>query len=411
MLDDLYHALDPVIFSIGPFSVRWYGLGYILGIVLGIMLLYRVARRWDVKIPVDSVLTIMIAAILGIILGGRVGYVLFYGLEYYVSHPLEILAFTNGGMSFHGGLLGMVVAAYICARRIRIPMLRLGDLIVIAAPIGIFFVRFANFINGELWGAPTDAPWGVVFDGAGSVPRHPTQLYEAFLEGIVLFVILFVLSRRVPPRRQGFYIGVFLACYGIFRILVEFVREPDAHIGYLFGSGWITMGMVLSAPMVIAGVIFLVYALRKKSDEQERVRADDAMEEVAEEALEEDEGQEEEPAQQEHVYEKEPARQELAAAEPASQEVAEAEPVSQEVAEEEPASQEVDDEAYVLLSPTKQEPEEDEDEDEDYALLSPATQEPATRKEPAQQVLALEILMERESTRRKPPRKDRNNAD
>jgi phosphatidylglycerol:prolipoprotein diacylglycerol transferase len=234
------------------------------------LLVYLVAKRWNANLSVDSLLTLMIASILGVVLGGRLGYVLFYNLEHCLAHPLEILMFTKGGMSFHGGLLGMVIAMIIAVRLIKIPLLRLGDLVVIAAPVGIFFVRIANFINGELWGAPTDLPWGVVFDdkAAGFVARHPTQLYEAFLEGLVLFVILFALARRTPPRKEGFYIGVFMLGYGVFRILVEFVREPDSHIGYLFNSGWITMGMLLSLPMVVAGLIFLMRTPRKASGAQ-----------------------------------------------------------------------------------------------------------------------------------------------
>ncbi|MDR2492806.1 MAG: prolipoprotein diacylglyceryl transferase [Coriobacteriales bacterium] len=260
MLDDLYHLLDPVAFQIGPFAVRWYGIGYIIGILLGLLIVYRTARRWRAPLAPDTLLTLVIAATLGIVIGGRLGYVLFYDLGRYLANPLEIAAFSNGGMSFHGGVLGMVVALVIVARLTRVPLLTIGDLVVVAAPLGIFLVRIANFINGELWGAPTDLPWGVVFDGAGPEPRHPTQLYEALLEGALLFVILQLAARRKPPLPRGSYVGIFMVCYGVFRIAVEFVRLPDAQLGYLLGTGLLTMGMVLSAPLVVAGACFLLYA-------------------------------------------------------------------------------------------------------------------------------------------------------
>ncbi|MCL1891547.1 MAG: prolipoprotein diacylglyceryl transferase [Coriobacteriia bacterium] len=264
MLDEIYHALDPIAFQIGPFAVRWYGIGYILGIALGMLVVYRTAKRWGVKLTIESVLTVTIAAAIGIIFGARIGSILFYNLEYHLAHPLDMFTFANGGMSFHGGLIGMVLAVIIAARLIKLPTLTLGDLIVIGAPIGIFLVRIANFINGELWGAVTDVPWGVVFETGGSLPRHPSQLYEALLEGAVLFAVLFVLSRRKPPFSRGSYLGVFMLLYGVFRIAVEFVRQPDANIGYLLGTNWLTMGMVLSTPMILVGIGFLVYAFRTR---------------------------------------------------------------------------------------------------------------------------------------------------
>jgi len=264
MLDEIYHAIDPIAFQLGPFTVRWYGIGYIVGILIGVIVLYRTAKRWGIKFNTDNLLTVILAATLGIIVGGRVGFILFYNLEYYLANPLQVFALTNGGMSFHGGLLGMIVAVAIAARCIKMPFLSLCDLVAIGAPIGLFLVRFANFINGELWGSPTDLPWGVVFDGAGALPRHPTQLYEALLEGVVLFIVLFVLSRRVPPRPRGFFVGLFMLLYGIFRIAVEFVRLPDTQIGYLLGTDWLTMGMVLSLPMVCLGIIALIFVWRTR---------------------------------------------------------------------------------------------------------------------------------------------------
>ena len=266
MLNDIYQSIDPVLFSLGPFTVRWYGVAYVLGFVCAALVVWRVACRWRVRVDADSLLTIMFCVIIGVVAGGRLGYVLFYGngLEFYLQNPLEVLAFNHGGMSFHGGLIGALVGGIVAARLTHVPYLTLADLGCIAAPIGLFFGRCANFVNGELWGAPTDLPWGVVFGGAaGSMPRHPSQLYEAFLEGIVIFAVLFVLSRKVPPRPRGTFMGLFLILYGTFRIVAEFVREPDAQLGYLWG-GWLTMGQLLSLPLVLAGICILAYAVKMK---------------------------------------------------------------------------------------------------------------------------------------------------
>lgn len=264
MLNDIYQGLDPIAFSLGPLVVRWYGLAYVLGFVCAAAIIYFVAKRWKLGMSEDNLLTLMVCAIVGVVLGARIGYVLFYGDGYYLSHPLEILAFNQGGMSFHGGLVGLLIGGAVAARMTRIPFLTLADLGSIAAPIGLFFGRCANFVNGELWGAPTDGPLGVVFGGAaGMMPRHPSQLYEAVLEGLVIFCVLFALSRKRPPRPQGTFLGAFLVFYGIFRFLIEFVREPDVQLGYLWG-GWLTMGQVLSAPLIVAGIALLIYAARTR---------------------------------------------------------------------------------------------------------------------------------------------------
>ena len=264
MLNDIYQGLDPIAFSLGPLVVRWYGLAYVLGFVCAAAIIYFVAKRWKLGMSEDNLLTLMVCAIVGVVLGARIGYVLFYGDGYHLSHPLEILAFNQGGMSFHGGLVGLLIGGAVAARMTRIPFLTLADLGSIAAPIGLFFGRCANFVNGELWGAPTDGPLGVVFGGAaGMMPRHPSQLYEAVLEGIVIFCVLFALSRKRPPRPQGTFLGAFLVLYGIFRFLIEFVREPDVQLGYLWG-GWLTMGQVLSAPLIVAGIALLIYAARTR---------------------------------------------------------------------------------------------------------------------------------------------------
>lgn len=268
MLNDIYQGLDPIAFSLGPLVVRWYGLAYVLGFVCAAAIIYFVAKRWKLGMSEDNLLTLMVCAIVGVVLGARIGYVLFYGDGYYLSHPLEILAFNQGGMSFHGGLVGLLIGGAVAARMTRIPFLTLADLGSIAAPIGLFFGRCANFVNGELWGAPTDGPLGVVFGGAaGMMPRHPSQLYEAVLEGLVIFCILFALSRKYPPRPQGTFLGAFLVLYGIFRFLIEFVREPDVQLGYLWG-GWLTMGQVLSAPLIVVGIALLIYAARTRRPQE-----------------------------------------------------------------------------------------------------------------------------------------------
>lgn len=260
MLNDIYHMLDPVAFSIGPFTARWYGIAYIVGFLLAILVMYLTAKRWKLRFSADDVCVVLLAGMLGVIIGGRLGYVLFYNFDLYAAHPLEILNFAHGGMSFHGGFVGALIGGAIAAKIIKMPYLSLVDLVIIGAPLGLFFGRCANFVNGELWGAPTDLPWGVVFGGAaGMIPRHPSQLYEALLEGLLLFIILFAMSRKRPPFPRGTFTGVFMLGYGIARFLVEFVRLPDAQIGYLYGD-WFTMGQLLSIPLIIAGIALLVYA-------------------------------------------------------------------------------------------------------------------------------------------------------
>lgn len=264
MLNEIYQNLDPVAFSAGPFSVRWYGIAYVLGFIATAIVVYRTAKRWRIQVGIDQVSTIIMWIIIGIILGARLGYVLFYGAGYYLENPGKILLFSEGGMSFHGGLIGALLSAIISAKQTKIPYTTIADLCVIGAPIGLFFGRCANFVNGELWGALTDVPWGVVFGGAaGDLPRHPTQLYEAVLEGVVIFVVLYILSRKVPPRPRGTFLGFFLMLYGCFRFLIEFVRQPDAQLGYLFG-GWVTMGQLLSLPLIIVGVCLLIWAAHVK---------------------------------------------------------------------------------------------------------------------------------------------------
>ena len=269
MLNDIYQMLDPVAFSIGSYEVRWYGLAYIAGFIVADLVLFRVAKRWKMPLSADEVLLVIVSVALGVIVGARLFYVLFYNFDYYVQNPSHILMFTEGGMSFHGGLVGALLGGYAACRYLRLSFVTLCDLAVIGAPWGLFFGRCANFINGELWGKPTDLPWGVAFESGGGVFRHPSQLYEALLEGIVLFAVLYALSRRIPPRPQGTFIGVFLTGYGIVRFVVEFVRVPDAQLGYLFGP--VTMGQLLSIPLVVAGIAILFAAHRLKRPQRLRV--------------------------------------------------------------------------------------------------------------------------------------------
>ena len=261
-LDEIFQQLDPVAFAIGPFAVRWYGLAYMAGFLCCGVAMYRTARRWRLDYTVDDVMNIVIGIAFGVIIGARLGYVIFYGAGYYLAHPLEILAINQGGMSFHGGLVGAIVGGTLAARTSGVSILTTCDLAVIGATWGLFFGRCANFVNGELWGKETSLPWGVMFPGGGEVYRHPSQLYEAILEGLVLFCILYLLSRRYPPRPQGTFIGTFLMFYGIFRFCIEFVRLPDAQLGYLLGTGWLTMGQVLSLPLVVIGVALIITARR-----------------------------------------------------------------------------------------------------------------------------------------------------
>lgn len=257
-----YPAIDPVAFSVGPLSVHWYGLAYLAGFVSAAALLRVFAKRWGLGLSDDDVLSVVLAAVIGVIVGGRLGYVLFYGGSFYWEDPVRILRMWDGGMSFHGGLVGILAAGAVVARQLRMPALTLWDLGAIGAPIGFGLGRVANFINGELWGRVSDVPWAMVFPGAGSAPRHPSQLYEAILEGAVLLVVMILLARRMPPRPRGELVGWLLATYACMRIAVEFVREPDAQLSFIAG-GWVTMGMVLSVPMLAAGIACVWWARRQ----------------------------------------------------------------------------------------------------------------------------------------------------
>lgn len=252
--------IDPVIFAIGPVQVRWYGLAYVVGILLGWRYARRLAandRLWPGgKSPVTPLQLddFLLWATIGIVAGGRIGYILFYDFAAVAANPLRAFEIWNGGMSFHGGVLGTLLAMILFARKHAIPLFSLFDIVCAVVPVGIFFGRIANFINSELWGRLTDVPWAFVFPTGGPFPRHPTQLYEAALEGLLLLAVLAVLIYRAGALKSpGVIAGCFFAGYALSRILVEFFREPDAHIGYLFG-GWLTMGMLLSTPMFLIGL-------------------------------------------------------------------------------------------------------------------------------------------------------------
>lgn len=252
--------IDPVLIQIGPFAVHWYGLGYVVGILFAWWYAKRLVsntRLWandkPPMLPQDLDDFVVWAAV-GVILGGRIGYVLFYDLPRFMANPLEVFAVWQGGMSFHGGFLGTILAMVLFARSRRINAWSLLDVVAAGTPVGLGLVRLTNFINSELWGRPTDMPWGVVFPNGGPVPRHPSQLYEAMLEGLVLFLVLRLLThRQLRLKTPRFVGGAFVFGYGLSRIFIELFRMPDEHIGYLAG-GWLTMGMVLSLPMVAAGL-------------------------------------------------------------------------------------------------------------------------------------------------------------
>jgi phosphatidylglycerol:prolipoprotein diacylglycerol transferase len=262
-----FPEIDPIAFAIGPFAVRWYALAYIAGILLGAFYGYRLLSRktlWkDGQPPFDAPAAwdFIFWAMIGIVVGGRLGYVLFYNLPYYAANPGQIVAMWDGGMSFHGGLIGIMLAMIIFTRLKGGRILSGLDILGAVGTIGLLLGRIANFINAELYGAPTSLPWGVVFPtDPEQVPRHPSQLYEAFLEGVVLFLVIrFATHVWFALRRPGLVAGIFGIGYGLSRIAVEFVRLPDAQIGYLYG-GWLTMGMLLSLPLIIIGLALVIYA-------------------------------------------------------------------------------------------------------------------------------------------------------
>jgi phosphatidylglycerol:prolipoprotein diacylglycerol transferase len=255
--------IDPVIFEIGPLQVRWYGFMYVLGFLATLLLVKHQIKKFGLKDLDTHFENLNLVLIISLVLGGRLGYVLFYNLPYYLQHPAEILATWQGGMSFHGGMLGLIFGALIFCRKNRLDFWRVIDTYAVTIPIGLGLGRLGNFINGELYGRVTDIPWSMIFPGGGPLPRHPSQLYEAFLEGFLLFTILWTLKEKQRPPASwpsGSMGALFLILYGFFRIFVEFFREPDAHLGFI--AGGITMGQLLRSLMILAGIV--IFLIRKK---------------------------------------------------------------------------------------------------------------------------------------------------
>jgi phosphatidylglycerol:prolipoprotein diacylglycerol transferase len=256
---------DPVLINLGPFPIHWYAFAYLIGIVGGWIYarsLVRSERLWGGPAPltVADCNDFVLWCAIGMVVGGRLGYVIFYNPAYFIAHPLEIFDLSASGRSFHGALLAILLVEVAFARWRRIPFLSLTDVASAVAPIGLFFGRIANFINGELWGRTSDVPWAMVFPGGGPSPRHPSQLYEAALEGLVLLIVLAFLVRAGALKRRGTITGVFAIGYGLARIVCEFFREPDEQLGFIWGG--LTMGMLLSLPMILIGIGILVVARR-----------------------------------------------------------------------------------------------------------------------------------------------------
>jgi phosphatidylglycerol:prolipoprotein diacylglycerol transferase len=253
-----YPHIDPVALSLGPLSIHWYGLMYLLGFVFAWLLgRYRASAHGWTTAEVEDLL---FYGALGVVLGGRLGYILFYDLPTNLAHPSNIIRIWEGGMSFHGGLLGVLIAFWWFARKQKRTFFEVSDFIAPMVPIGLFFGRIGNFINGELWGRVSDVPWAMAFPTGGPLPRHPSQLYEALLEGLILFILLWILSAK--PRKKGLISGVFMLGYGVFRFVIEFVRVPDPQYGYI-AFDWLTMGQILCLPMVLVGVVIILWSIKQ----------------------------------------------------------------------------------------------------------------------------------------------------
>lgn len=261
----IFPNIDPVIFRIGPLQVRWYGLMYVLGFTAVYLLVKYQIKKFNLKSLAAHFENLNFVLITSLVLGARLGYVFIYNFSYYMKHPLEILATWQGGMSFHGALIGILCGSYIFCRMNSLNFLQTADIYVVTVPIGLGLGRFGNFINGELFGRATDVPWGMVFPAGGPVLRHPSQLYQCLLEGILLFIILWTLKNKYWQHQwpSGTMLSFFLIFYGIFRWISEFFREPDAQIGFLVAS--LTMGQLLSSLMIMAGVILLLFKRKEFS--------------------------------------------------------------------------------------------------------------------------------------------------
>ncbi len=256
-----YPQIKPYLFKIGPLQVRWYGLMYLIGFILSYLIVQREIKRKKINIKKEDIENLYLYLILSLVLGARVGYVLFYNLSYYIHNPLSVFALWQGGMSFHGGLIGCLIGGYIFCKTMKVDFIAIADTVSLTVPPGLALGRLGNFINGELFGRTTDVPWAMVFPGGGANPRHPSQLYELFLEGVVSFAVLWLLKNRLTAR--GATVSLFVLLYGIFRFIVEFFREPDPQVGLILSL--LTMGQVLSAAMVIAGAAGLFISISKSA--------------------------------------------------------------------------------------------------------------------------------------------------
>lgn len=259
-----YPDISPIIFSLGPIAIRWYSMAYLVGIISAWILIKRNVKRNNIPLTKENIEDLVFDVTLGIILGGRLGYVVFYGTSMFWENPLQILAIWNGGMSFHGGIIGVILALWYFSHQVNMPFLKVTDLVVLYVPIGIFLGRLANFINDELWGRVTDVAWAVRFPNGGYLPRHPSQLYEALTEGMLMFVILNVLwNFKWVRERTGFVSGMFACLYALLRISMEQFREPDIQLGYFFNV--LTMGQMLSMPFLLVGVWVMYRAVKRKT--------------------------------------------------------------------------------------------------------------------------------------------------
>ena len=255
--------INPIALDLGIIQIRWYAVSYIAGILISWALILKIIKFKSLNIDKEIISQLISNSMIGIIIGGRLGYVIFYNPEYFINNPIEIFKLWNGGMSFHGGFIGVIIAVIHTSKVSKIPIMLLADLIAIVSPIGIFFGRLANFINGELYGRITHHSFGMIFPNGGNLPRHPSQLYEAFFEGLLLFIImlLFIQLTNILNKR-GFMTSLFISCYGFFRFCIEFFREPDIHIGLLYFN--FSMGQLLSLPMIIIGLYFIILTTKKK---------------------------------------------------------------------------------------------------------------------------------------------------
>lgn len=257
----MYPHIDPIAFKLGPLKVHWYGLMYLLSFIIGWFLLKYRVKKFDLAWNSDKILDLVFYSALGVVLGGRIGYIVFYNFLFYFHHPLKVFEVWDGGMSFHGGMLGVMLALWLWCLRYKEKFLFVTDLIAPIVPIGLAAGRIGNFINGELWGRVTSVPWGMIYPKAGPLPRHPSEIYEFLLEGVTLFLILWFYSAKRPPRMA--VSGAFLLFYGCFRFFCEFFRQPDPQLGFV-AFGWMTRGQELSIPMILFGIFFMFLAYAKK---------------------------------------------------------------------------------------------------------------------------------------------------